>query len=167
MRKIWMFIWLLSAALMAASPAARAEDRKPGEGEGSPTPAKEKKATPFCWPCEEYLSGLRRGGNFGAFISRKANPAFAGTYHLGEDAWLPGGTPVRAVADGVVMYSDFSPTWTDKRGRKHWNLGNVIVIEHKLAPPDGELKAVCSVYVHLAKDRKVKTGQPVKRGQRI
>jgi len=37
-----------------------------------------------------------------------------------------------AVADGIVRYSAFSPTWTDADKHVHWNLGNVIVIEHAL-----------------------------------
>ena len=120
----------------------------------------------FEYPCDGYVRGLRGKGNFGVKITRRGS-VFSGSYHLAEDIWLPGGTEVRAVAHGVVRYSDFSPSWKDDRGRMHWNLGNVIVIEHPLEPGEGDLKAVCSVYVHLAADQKVATGDTVKRGQVI
>ncbi|MFQ5506460.1 MAG: M23 family metallopeptidase, partial [Planctomycetota bacterium] len=139
----------------------------------TPLGAQEKKPraaasrTAFTWPCDQYLKGLRGKGNFGRLIPCKRGSVCSGTWHLAEDVWLPGGTPVRSVADGVVMYSDFSPTWIDARGRKHWNLGNVIVIEHRLVPAEGPLTHVCSFYVHLGKDRRVKRGDKVARGQRI
>jgi len=41
------------------------------------------------------------------------------------------------------------------------------VIEHELKPPEGKLTHVCSFYVHLSGDRKVKTGDRVTRGQLI
>jgi murein DD-endopeptidase MepM/ murein hydrolase activator NlpD len=109
---------------------------------------------------------LRGRGNFGVLI-RRGSAAFVGSYHLGEDIWLPGGTPVRSIGDGVVKYSDFSPTWTDSGGRIHWNLGNVVVIEHTLDPAEDGLKHVCSLYVHLGADRRVKPGDRVRGAQRI
>ncbi len=120
----------------------------------------------FVAPCAKYASGLRQGGNFGAYIDSKGSP-FAGSWHLAEDVWLPAGTEVKAIGDGVVRYSDFSPTWTDAKGGVHWNFGNVIVIEHALAPPIDGLDTVCSLYVHLAADRRVKVGDRVTRGQTI
>lgn len=120
----------------------------------------------FVEPCAKYASGLRSGGNFGAYVDSKGSP-FAGSWHLAEDVWLPPGTDVRAIGDGVVRYSDFSPTWTDAKGGVHWNFGNVIVIEHALQPPIDGLDAICSLYVHLAADRRVKVGDRVTRGQVI
>lgn len=117
-------------------------------------------------PCDAYLRGLRGKGNFGVHVTRKDSP-FYDSWHLAEDVWLPPGTEVRSIADGVVRYSAFSPTWTDERGATHWNLGNVIVIEHELDPPIGELSAICSFYVHLASDRRVEVGDRVTRGQPI
>ena len=71
----------------------------------------------FQYPCERYLVGMRGKGNFGAYIDpRWSRSPFAGSYHLAEDIWLDGGTKVRSVADGRVVYSDFSPTWTDQEG---------------------------------------------------
>jgi len=110
------------------------------------------------------------GKSFGVHVTHKGSP-FHDSWHLAEDVWRPPGTEVRAIADGVVRYSAFSPTWTDDTGRVHWNLGNVIVIEHPLDPPervgDDELAAVCSFYVHLAADRRVAVGERVARGQAI
>jgi hypothetical protein len=123
------------------------------------------RSVPFELPCERYLQGLRGEGNFGVLITGK-DSAFAGSHHLAEDVWLPAGTEVRSVADGIVRYSDFSPTWTDERGQVHWNLGNVIVIEHPLEA-ESDLDRVCSLSAHLAADRCVETGDRVQRGQVI
>jgi hypothetical protein len=121
----------------------------------------------FMYPCADYKKGLKGRGNFGIKVSAKAAPGFAGKYHLAEDIWLKGGTEVYAAADGKVMYSDFCPTWTDKQGRKRWGFGNVIIIEHQLNPAIDGLDTVCSLYVHLGKDRKVKAGDNVRRGDLI
>ncbi len=118
----------------------------------------------FAFPCDGYVRGLHGRGNFGVLIKRSGS-AFSGTYHLAEDVWLPPGTTVRSIGDGFVRYSDFSPTWKDKRGRIHWNLGNVIVIEHALEPVEEGLESVCSVYVHLGAKRRVQTGDKVTRSQ--
>ncbi|MCB9915091.1 MAG: M23 family metallopeptidase [Planctomycetes bacterium] len=116
----------------------------------------------FELPCDGYAKALRGAGNFGAYIDpARTTSAFAGSWHLAEDVWVKGGTAVRAVADGEVVYSDFSPTWTDDAGRVHWNFGNVIVLEHELSPDEH----ICSVYVHLGADRRVKPGERVARGQ--
>jgi hypothetical protein len=125
----------------------------------------------FVPPCERYAKGLENGrGNFGLHVTDVGSP-FAGSWHLAEDVWLPAGTQVVAVADGIVRYSAFSPTWTDARGGAHWNLGNVIVIEHALDPPiaepGGALASLCSFYVHLASDRRVAVGDRVTKGQPI
>ncbi len=124
-------------------------------------------ATTFEWPCDDYRRGLRGAGNFGVKVGERSGAPFAGTWHLAEDVWLPGGTEVRAAANGRVRYADFSPTWTDDAGRKHWNLGHVVVIEHALSPPDGDRTHVCSVYVHLAAGLRVSAGDVVRRGAPI
>ncbi|MBK8099766.1 MAG: M23 family metallopeptidase [Planctomycetes bacterium] len=120
----------------------------------------------FQLPCKDYRRGLRGRGNFGAHITAKDSP-FAGSWHLAEDVWLPAGTEIVAIADGIVRYSDFSPTWTDDAGKTHWNLGNVIVLEHPLDPPIDGLRHVCSFHVHLGADRRVAVGDTVTRGQVI
>jgi murein DD-endopeptidase MepM/ murein hydrolase activator NlpD len=132
-----------------------------------PTRPAEKSEARFAFPCASYERGLEKGkGNFGVFVSDKQSP-FASSWHLAEDVWLPAGTEVRAIAAGVVKYSAFSPSWTDERGQVHWNLGNVIVVEHQLDPPVDGLAAICSFYVHLASDRRVSVGDKVKVGQVI
>ncbi|MBL8899264.1 MAG: M23 family metallopeptidase [Planctomycetes bacterium] len=123
-------------------------------------------ATSFAWPCEGYLRGLRGRGSFGVLV-RAAGTPFDRTYHLGEDLWLPAGTPVLAIADGIVRYSAFSPTWTDARGLVHWNLGNTIVLEHAVVPAERGARAVCSFYVHLGADRRVAVGDRVRCGERV
>lgn len=129
-------------------------------------PAQETRPIGFVHPCLGYAKALGAKGNFGLHVQSKGSP-FDGSWHLAEDVWLPAGTEVRAIADGIVRYSDFSPTWTDEKKQVHWNFGNVIVIEHELAPPVEELAAICSLYVHLAADRRVKAGERVTRGQVI
>lgn len=133
-------------------------------GEETPAPQPAPR-TRFEYPCERYAEGLRGRGNFGVRVGGAA--PFAGSYHLAEDVWLRAGTEVHAVADGVVRYSAFSPTWTDASGVVHWNLGNVVVIEHELDPVEDDLTHVCSFYVHLGADRAVVVGDRVTRGQRI
>ncbi|MCB9881972.1 MAG: M23 family metallopeptidase [Planctomycetes bacterium] len=120
----------------------------------------------FVFPCDDYAKGLRGRGNFGVRVRSPGTP-FHGTWHLAEDVWLKAGTDVRSIADGIVRYSAFSPTWTDDRGHVHWNLGNVIVIEHALEPPIDTMHAICSFYMHLASDRRVQVGDSVTRGQVI
>jgi murein DD-endopeptidase MepM/ murein hydrolase activator NlpD len=149
---------LAALAAVPCSPTARPQDA--GAEDVEPR---------FAWPCDDYSKSVH-GKSFGAHVTRKGSP-FDGSWHLAEDVWMPPGTEVRAVADGVVRYSAFSPTWTDDAGFVHWNLGNVIVIEHPLDPPeklgDDELAALCSFYVHLAADRRVAVGERVARGQAI
>ena len=133
-------------------------------------PSQAEDATPrFTWPCDDYVKGVR-GKSFGVHVTRKGSP-FYDSWHLAEDVWHRPGTEVRAIADGIVRYSAFSPTWTDDDGFVHWNLGNVVVIEHALDPAEevggDELDAVCSFYVHLGADRCVEVGDAVARGQVI
>lgn len=129
----------------------------------------------FALPCERYEKGLENGrGNFGYHVTGEGSP-FRNSWHLAEDVWLPAGTAVRAIADGVVRYSAFSPTWSDDSGFVHWNLGNVIVIEHGFDPAvavskrakEWTIDAICSVYVHLGAERLVDVGDRVVCGQRI
>jgi murein DD-endopeptidase MepM/ murein hydrolase activator NlpD len=149
--------------VVALLPLAAAAGRCPAQND-APAPAPAPKPLPFELPCDGYRAGLRGKGNFGVLVAGRDSP-FAGSYHLAEDVWLPAGTEVRSVADGIVRYSDFSPSWKDQAGHMHWNLGNVIVLEHALTPPIDGLDAVCSFYVHLGADRRVATGDVVRRGQ--
>jgi len=145
--------WIVLAALLLGG--AGQEDTPPVEADA------------FQFPCEGYLVGMRGKGNFGVYIDPRWNKSpFAGSHHLAEDVWVDGGTEVHSVAAGRVVYSDFSPTWTDQEGHVHWNFGNVIVIEHELPASAGEERELlCSVYVHLAADRRVEVGDRIARGQ--
>ncbi len=151
----------IAALGLLASPRVRADE----------SPATVEARTEFRYPCEDYVKGVRKS-NFGAHIDRKGSP-FHDSWHLAEDVWVPAGREVRAIADGVVRYSAFSPTWTDDEGRTHWNLGNVIVIEHAIVPAEAATSqatadsTLCSFYVHLAADRRVVVGERVECGQVI
>ncbi len=75
------------------------------------------------------------------------------------DFALPIGTPIRAVADGVVIYTEdgFDKSYSDP---KYSNLANCVEIRH----PDG----CVSMYVHLKYlSIRVKKEQEVRRGQVI
>ena len=71
--------------------------------------------------------------------------------HAGIDIGTPIGTPVYAVADGVVTNSFYSSSY-----------GNVVFIYH----PNVNGKAYETVYAHLD-SRAVSTGEVVKKGQYI
>ena len=153
---------LFAALTVGTPPLAQAPTAPPPTAQ---QPA-ERTTPAFELPVKDYVRGLRGRGNFGVLVVNK-DSAFAGTHHLAEDVWLPAGTEVRCVADGVVRYSAFSPSWKDEKGRMHWNLGNVIVIEHPLDPPIEDMTHVCSFYVHLGANRRVQVGDTVSKGQLI
>lgn len=69
------------------------------------------------------------------------------TFHTGIDINVPPGTPVRATADGIVVYSGWS-----------FGNGNVVVIEHG--------NSYSTVYAHNSKNLVV-VGQRIKRGDVI
>ncbi|OQA00123.1 MAG: Murein DD-endopeptidase MepM [Bacteroidetes bacterium ADurb.Bin408] len=99
-----------------------------------------------------YLSGFMRpveGGRIsGVFGGQRILNGEAKSPHNGIDIALPAGTPVYAMADGVVRLKgdDF-----------HYN-GNFILLDHGLG--------LSSVYVHLLKTF-VSTGEKVTKGQKI
>jgi hypothetical protein len=96
-------------------------------------------STPRGYPLEENIS---------SHYGNRDNP-FNGeqTFHSGVDISAPSGTPIRATADGVVSYSG----WTQSSG-------HLVVIEHGCG--------FSTVYAHN-KDKTVKIGQKVKRGEVI
>lgn len=69
------------------------------------------------------------------------------SFHSGVDISVPPGTPVRATADGIVVYSGWS-----------YGNGNVVVIEHG--------NSFSTLYAHNSKNL-VTVGQKVKRGDII
>jgi hypothetical protein len=83
------------------------------------------------------------------FISRGYKQCGCTAKHFGLDLTAPIGTPVRSVADGVVLHAKNFSGW-----------GHTVVIEHTL--PNGQ--KYISVYGHLSKFRKgLKPGQPILR----
>jgi len=81
------------------------------------------------------------------------SPEFSNPQHPGIDMKMPAGTPVRAIAGGVVHALQ----------KQQNGLGNLVIIEHRL-PDTGE--RVFSVYGHMDL-RLVGTGESVDSGQII
>jgi len=137
----------------------------------------------FCQPIRTALAGAartsvagRRGslrqhpnGGYGLKMLRIANRDY---FHTGADfGWLQEGTPVFAIADGVVRASVGGVVSQSANGgkRKRVNAklpsqwGNLIVIEHRLS----EDQCFTTIYGHLANDRHVQIGDFVTAGQLI
>jgi len=99
-----------------------------------------------------YLSGFLRpveGGRIsGVFGGQRILNGEAKNPHNGVDIALPEGTPVYAMADGVVRLSG---------DNFHYN-GNFILLDHG--------QGLSSVYVHMLKTL-VRTGDKVLKGQKI
>lgn len=96
-------------------------------------------ATPRGWPIS---------GRVTSYFGKRENPLNGGEdFHSGIDISAPPGTPIRATADGVVSFSDWSG-----------GSGNLVVIEHGLG--------YSTLYAHN-KSNIVKVGQIVKRGDII
>jgi hypothetical protein len=95
--------------------------------------------TPFLPPVEEY-----RPENFGARRVINGDPRMP---HSAVDIRLPGGTPVRAIADGRVAFAG-----------EQFFAGRSVVIDHG--------GGVFSVYYHL-KEFSVAEGQEISRGDRV
>lgn len=73
-------------------------------------------------------------------------------FHAGADFAAPDGTPIYAVADGLVVRADYTETG-----------GGVIVIEHTIGG-----QRLASTYIHMwANGIYVAPGEPVTAGQRI
>jgi len=107
-------------------------------------------ASEFMPPLRDFFEpgsrsfGLKMGGGGGPFSD---------TFHTGYDmAWLRDNLTVVAVADGVVRRAVYNQTW-----------GHIVIIEHRL--PDDSW--ICSLYGHLSPALTVKTGEVVRRGQRL
>lgn len=88
------------------------------------------------------------GSPFGVVDQWHTNP------HRGTDLKAAAGTPISAIADGVVRVN----TWSDC-------LGWYLVIEHKLRNPKNG--TVFSGYNHMRASSTIKVGAAVKRGQVI
>lgn len=98
-----------------------------------------KRSTPDGWPVNGKLSS-----NYGMRSHPRTGRK---TFHSGIDLSAPRGTPIRATADGVVSFSDWSK-----------GSGKVVVIEHG--------HDFTTVYAHNSRNDVV-AGQAVKRGDVI
>jgi len=78
--------------------------------------------------------------------------------HLGDDCNVKENTPVKAIANGEIVYSALHPGSVRKR-----NWGNIIIIQHKLYRKN---KIYFSFYGHLGKRLK-NTGEKVRKGEII
>jgi murein DD-endopeptidase MepM/ murein hydrolase activator NlpD len=110
----------------------------------SPT-SKAATADTYQYPCYPYSNP---NYYFGQYISGWG-------YHVGEDVCHSEGTPVYAVAGGIVRYSNRTPD--------SYRWGNLIIIEHY--NQDGSIAV--SLYGHLRDDRQVPAGAAVGKGQLI
>ena len=99
------------------------------------------RAQSLAWPVER------------TFISRGFKGCPCRANHMGLDMTAPIGTPVHAVANGIVLHA-----------KKYSGWGNAVVIEHTL--PNGS--KYISLYAHLSKFRNgLKTGDVITRGDLI
>jgi murein DD-endopeptidase MepM/ murein hydrolase activator NlpD len=98
----------------------------------------------FTLPLAAPLADLPAGGRFG---SKRIINGAAKSPHSGADFAAPAGTPVLAVADGVVALAE-----------EHFFGGNSVFIDH------GD--ELISMYLHLS-ELGVQPGQDVRRGQVI
>ena len=129
-----------------ASSASAARVMRPGTRKRSRPSTKVKKpATPRPKPSRKYALPLSRDG---FRYVREFSDSDWRKPHRGVDLAAPRGTPVRAVANGVVLQADEMGSY-----------GQLVVVDHE----DG----YSSLYAHVAKRMLVREGQQVKQGQTI
>jgi murein DD-endopeptidase MepM/ murein hydrolase activator NlpD len=102
--------------------------------------SKNMRSTPRIWPVLNGRIGSHYGGRLDPFTGESET-------HFGIDIVAPKGTPIKATADGVVIYSAWQGDY-----------GNLVVLKH----PNG----FTTRYAHLSKFR-VKEGDIVKRNDTI
>ncbi len=115
---------------------------------------------------EHFLMGRPIGADAVNYLAR--NYAYGSTdgggrpIHHGDDFQNPAGTPILAVAEGIVEYAgdDVHKLF----GPQPNFYGNVIVIRHKFVDYDGQ--PVFSLYGHLSRIA-VATGQAIRQGDVI
>ena len=99
---------------------------------------------PFRFPLDNFHAGL-----YGVRFAESSTPS-AGKYHAAEDYYRPPGTPVFAIADGMVSFSG-------PMGGYGW----LIIIDH----PQTNLY---SLYGHLSPSRwYIESGVLVEKGQSV
>lgn len=95
----------------------------------------------FCWPAPSYT---RISDNYGYRLHPILNVQ---QFHTGVDMAAPGGTPILAAYDGVVVQAAYNPS-----------MGNYVMIDHG--------SGLFTIYMHAQK-LLVSTGDEVARGEKI
>jgi murein DD-endopeptidase MepM/ murein hydrolase activator NlpD len=110
---------------------------------------------PFVLPFQEppgpdtWLLGQTYGNTVGAYFNRNTTYRFSGGIHFGIDLSAPCGTPIVAIADGVVALVD---------ARAYGSLPHNLIIDH---PQLG----YATLYGHLYDRPQLNVGQQVKQGE--
>jgi murein DD-endopeptidase MepM/ murein hydrolase activator NlpD len=94
----------------------------------------------------------------GGFGGRRSPFTHEPERHTGVDLAAPAGTPIHATADGVIAFAGQSPIAGAGHGAGWWRYGNLVMVEN------GE--GFVTLFGHADKIE-VKTGQRVKRGDRL
>ncbi len=144
----------LMLALLLTLPAAVQAQGGPTPA-GTPAPAATPSPRPFRLPFAEppgpdtWLLGQPYGNTIGAFRERRGMYRYGGGIHFGIDLSAACGTPVVAIADGVVFGADVMA---------YGSAPHNLLIDH---PQLGYM----SLYGHLKERPKLEPGQAVKAGE--
>lgn len=138
-----LLLFLLAPVALAAPATAAAAPAAQGPGR------------PFILPFTEppgpdtWLLGQTYGNTVGAYFNRNTTYRFSQGIHFGMDFSAPCGTPVVAVADGVVALVD---------ARAYGSAPHNLIIDHP------QLK-YATLYGHLLERPRLTPGQKVKQGE--
>jgi murein DD-endopeptidase MepM/ murein hydrolase activator NlpD len=137
---------LLAVVAFPAAPAQAAGDA-PAQGPSRPF------ILPFAEPPgpDTWLLGQTYGNTVGAYFNRATTYRFSQGIHFGMDFSAPCGTPIVAVADGVVALVD---------ARAYGSAPHNLIIDHP------QLK-YSTLYGHLLERPRLSPGQKVKQGEVI
>jgi len=103
---------------------------------------------PKLWPANLVPSGWPVEGRLQGHFGRRTDPfSGEGAFHRGVDIIAPRGTPVRAAADGVVLFAAYMSGY-----------GRLVVVDHA--------NGLRTYYAHLSRFGVV-AGQDVRRGQTL
>ncbi len=134
--------WLLIVLLLAAPAPLQAQSSQPPE-------------RPFILPFRDppgpdtWLLGQTYGNTVGAYFNRATTYRYSQGIHFGIDLSAPCGTPIVAVADGVVALVD---------ARAYGSAPHNLIIDHP------QLK-YSTLYGHLLERPKLAPGQRIKQGE--
>jgi len=103
---------------------------------------------PKLWPANLVPAGWPVEGRLQGHFGRRTDPfSGEGAFHRGVDIIAPRGTPVRAAADGVVLFAAYMSGY-----------GRLVVVDHA--------NGLRTYYAHLSRFGVV-AGQDVRRGQTL